>query len=222
MIDLCLRPLSWLGWIKLLEIIWNWRHSPIIFSKSFPIVLRRMMGWYNLGELKDALLGLGMITIVEVLKWDGQCPKSTQVLAISMNLQMQSSFLIIDLTWLHVNLSRPRADKLLYFLIVLISSCLENRFHSVGVLPKILSRKWMLTSLAWAELKKLWRAFHRSSSSIHRCPLYWMASTTGSFCFLTHFISSYEPHFLFIIWSILSSKKICLDFLTAFEVLPIF
>ena len=97
-VDLCLRPLSWLGWIKLLEIIWNWRHSPIIFSKSFPIVLRRTIWQYDLGESKVALLGLWITTIVEVLKWDSQCPKSIQALAISMNLQIQSLFLMIDLT----------------------------------------------------------------------------------------------------------------------------
>ena len=53
-VDLNFRPPSWLGWIKLLEIIWNWRHSPIIFSKRFPIVLRRIIGWYDLGELNIA------------------------------------------------------------------------------------------------------------------------------------------------------------------------
>ena len=127
---------------------------------------------------------------------------------------MQSLFLIIDLTWLHINLSRPGANKLLHFSIASVSSCLENRFHPVVVLPGILSRKWMSTSLTWAELKELWRVFYRSFSLIHRHSSYWMASTTGSLCFLTQFISSHGLHFLFVISSILSSKKVCLDFLT--------
>ena len=213
-VDFCLRPLSWLGWIKLLEIVWNWRCSLIILLKSFPIVLRRTMGQYNLGESKVALLGLGITTIVEVLKWDGQCSKSIQVLAISMNLQMQSSFLMIDLTWLHVNLSRSRVYKLLHFSIASISSFLENRFHSVVVLSGILFGKWMSTSCAWVELKELWRVFYRSSSLIHGHPSYWIASTTGSLHFLIQFISSHGLHFLFMILSILSSKKVHLDFLT--------
>ena len=38
----------------------------------------------------------------------------------------------------------------------------------------------------------------------------------GSLYFLTQFISFYRSYFSFIISSILSSKKICLDFLTVF------
>ena len=88
MVDFDLRPLSWLEWIKQLEIIWNWRHSPIIFLKSFPIVLRRTIGWYDLRESNMTLLGLGIMTIVDILKWDGQWPSFIQVLAMLMNLQM--------------------------------------------------------------------------------------------------------------------------------------
>ena len=46
-VNLCLRPPNWLRWIKLLEIVWNWRWSPIIFSKSFPIVFNQSIwfGW---------------------------------------------------------------------------------------------------------------------------------------------------------------------------------
>jgi len=51
----------------------------------------------DLGELYDVLLGLGMITVVDVLKWDSQCPKSMQALAMSMSLIMHLSFLIIYL-----------------------------------------------------------------------------------------------------------------------------
>ena len=127
---------------------------------------------------------------------------------------MQSSLLIIDFKWLQVNLSRPRADKLLHFLIMSMSSFLKNRFHTIVVLSGISSRKQRLTSFTWVELNELWRAFHRSSSSIYRRSLHWIASTTGSLCFLTQFISFHRPHLLFVISSILSSKKEHLDFLT--------
>ena len=213
-VDLNFKPPSWLGWIKLLDIMWNWRHLPIIFSTSFPIVLRRMIGQYNLGESNIALLGLGMTTLVEVLKWVGQCPNSIQVLVMSMNLPIQSSSLIIDLIWLYVSLSGPGANELLHFSIGLIILFLENNFHSIVGLSGISSRKWVLTSLSWAELKDLWRAFYRSSNSMHSHPLYWIASITGSLHFLTQFISFHRPHFLFAISSIFSLKNECLDFLT--------
>ena len=127
---------------------------------------------------------------------------------------MQLSFLIIDLIWLHVNLSRPGADKLLHFLIASISLILENEFHSDVGLSGISSRKWVFTSLSWAELNDLWRTFQRFSSSVHRCPSYWMASTAGSLYFLTQFMSSHGPHFLFAILFIFSLKKEYLDSLT--------
>ena len=146
-VDLCLRPSNWLWWIKLLEIVWNWRHSPIIFLKSFPIMLRRTIGRYNLGESYVNLLGLGITIVVEVLKWDGQCPKSIQALAISISLKMQSSFLMMDLIWFQVNLSGPRADELLHFSIALINSYLEKGFQLLIGLLGILSKMWISISL---------------------------------------------------------------------------
>ena len=212
--NLSFKPPSWLGWIKLLDIVWNWRHLLIIFLTSFPIVLRRTIDQYDLGELDVALLGLEMTTVVEVLKWVSQCSSSMQALAMLMNLPIQSLSLIIDLIWLHISLSGPGADELLHFLIALIILFLENDFYLIVGLSGISSRKWVSTSLSWAELKDLWRAFHRSSNSMHSCSLYWIASITSSLHFLTQFISSHGPHFLFAILSIFSSKKEHLDFLT--------
>ena len=57
--------------MKLLEIVRNWRHSPIIFSKSFPVVFKRTIGQKDFGESYTVLLGLGMTIVVDVLKWDG-------------------------------------------------------------------------------------------------------------------------------------------------------
>ena len=104
-VDLCLRSPNWLQWMKLLEIVWNWRQSPIIFSKSFPIVFKRTIGWYNLGKSYTILLGLRIMTIINNLKWNGQYPKSIQALVMSISLDKQSSSLIMILIWLQVSLS---------------------------------------------------------------------------------------------------------------------
>ena len=132
--------------MKLFEIMRNCNHSPIIFSKSFPIVFKRIIGWKNLGESYITLLGLEMTTVIDILKWNSQCPKLMQVLAISMNLEIHSSLLTILLIWLQDNLSGPEADELLYFSIALISSSLKNRAHTLASLLWNLSRSWKLTS----------------------------------------------------------------------------
>ena len=63
-------------------------------------------------------------------------------------------------------------------------------------------------------LNDKWRAFHKSSILIHRCPLYLIASTAGSLYLLTQFISSQGlPLLLDISW-IFWLKKDCLEFLT--------
>ena len=215
-VDLCLRPSNWLWWTKLLAIVWNWRRSLIIFSNNFPIMLRRTIGRYTFGELYADLLGLGIMTIVDILKWNSQCPKSMHALAISKSLKMHSLFFMMDLIWLQVNLSGFRADKLLHFSIALMSSCLENKFQSFIGLLRILSSARISTFLNWAELKELWRACQKSSSSIHGYPLYWIALIARSLHFLIQFISSHEPHFLFAISLIFSSKKDYFKFLTMF------
>ena len=194
--------------------VWNWRCSPIIFSKSFPIVFKRTIGQYNLGESYVNLLGLGIMTIVDDLKWDGHYPNSVQALAMSISLAIQSSSLMMNLIWLYINLSGPGADKLLHFLITLLNSFLAKEFHSSIGLLGILSKTWISISLVWAELKKLCRTIQKSLSSIHECPSYWIASIAGSFHFLTQFISSHGLHFLFVISSILLLKKRHFVFLT--------
>ena len=102
-----------------------------------------------------------------------------------MNLSKQLLSLMIDLIWLQVNLSEPGADELLHFSSVSINSCLENKFYSFTSFLGISSRTWISISCIWAELKELYRAFQRSSSSIHRRPSYWIASIAGSLHFLT-------------------------------------
>jgi len=41
------------------------------FSISFPKVLNNTIGWKDLGESYDSLLGLEMITVDDSLKWFG-------------------------------------------------------------------------------------------------------------------------------------------------------
>ena len=43
----------------------------MIFSISFPKVLSKTIGLNDLGELYDGLLGLGIITVDDILKWFG-------------------------------------------------------------------------------------------------------------------------------------------------------
>ena len=51
-----------------LEVVWNWRCSPIIFSKSFLIVFKKTIRQYDLGKSYVDLLGLEIMTIVDNLK----------------------------------------------------------------------------------------------------------------------------------------------------------
>ena len=89
----------------------NWSLSAITFSTSLPRVFKRTIGQNAFGLLYDVLFGLGMTTIVEILKYLGQCPKLIQVLAILMILERQSSFLIISFQCRHDILSGPGAGE---------------------------------------------------------------------------------------------------------------
>ena len=72
LVDLNFKPLSWLGWMNLLDATMNCIHSAITFSTSLPRVLRRMMGRNAFGLSYDVLFGLEMTTVEEVLKYSGQ------------------------------------------------------------------------------------------------------------------------------------------------------
>ena len=63
---------------------------------SLPRVLRRTISLNDLGESYDFLLGLGMTTVVDFLKYKGQYPNSIQVLAILiMKLRQSLSLRIV-------------------------------------------------------------------------------------------------------------------------------
>ena len=83
-IDLNLRPLSWLRWMKLFDAMLNWSLSLITFSMSLPTVLRRTIGLNDLGKLYNFLFSLEMTIIVDLLKCEGQYPNLIQVLVMWM------------------------------------------------------------------------------------------------------------------------------------------
>ena len=96
-VDLCLRPPNWHRWIKLFEIRWYWRHSPMIFSISFPNILRRTIGLNDFRESYDFLLGLGMMIVDEDLNCNGHNSNSKYVLVILMIFSRHTLLLIIHL-----------------------------------------------------------------------------------------------------------------------------
>ena len=129
----------------MLDIEENCNLSPIIFSKSLLVVLSSTMGQNDLGKLYEVLLGLGIITINNILKWNGQKPKLIHALAISISLLVYSSSLIISLRYLQNSLSDPEVNKLLQLSMALKSSFFEKEAHVVVSLVEISSKRLILT-----------------------------------------------------------------------------
>ena len=125
-VDLNLRPPSWLGWMKLLETTMNWSRSAITFSMSLPRVLRRTIGRKAFGLLYDNLFGFGMTTMVDTLKYLGQCPRLMQASAILMTLERQVLFLTMIFQWRHVSLFGSGEDESAHLLIADKNSDLEK------------------------------------------------------------------------------------------------
>jgi len=73
-VEHCLSSPSWLGWIKLLDIKWNWSLSPITLSISLPKIFKRMIEQNDLGELSQiryslvVILGLNSVSGVQYKK----------------------------------------------------------------------------------------------------------------------------------------------------------
>ena len=111
----------------------------------------RTMGLKNLGKSYDNLFGLGIIIIVDFLKWFGQYPKLIQAFDIPMMLRRQSSCFRIDLRWFQDNLSGPKVDKLLQLLIMILNSSFENRDQlEMGLLP--ISSRILMSTWQWRAL----------------------------------------------------------------------
>ena len=77
-------------------------------------MFKRTMGLNVLGVSCDALLGLGIIIDVDILKCISQCSKSIFVLVIFMMLLRHDEFLMISLRYLQDSLSGPGVKLLLY------------------------------------------------------------------------------------------------------------
>ena len=160
------------------------------------------------------MFSLGIITVDNVLKWFDQWPKSIQALAISISLLTHSSFLVMTLKYLQDNLSSPRVEELLQFLMALWNFFFKKEAYIIVILSGISSNRLILTWWFWAVLNNLWRASYRPSNSIQSLPLNWMASIAGRFLLFTQFMSFQGLYFLFAISLIFPLKKIHLVFLT--------
>ena len=144
-VDLNLRLPNWLEWMKLFLMMWNWSLSAMTFLISLPIVLRRTMGWKNLGWSYVGLFGLGIITVEECLKWLGQCPKSMHTSAMLMMWDRHTSCLRMVLRCRHISLSGPGAEELLYLINAYLNSSFKNRTQVAVVLDPISLRTSVLT-----------------------------------------------------------------------------
>ena len=166
-VDLNFSSPNWLRWIKSLLTMWYCNLSPMTFSISFPKVLSKTIGLKDLEESYDSLLGLGMITVDDILKWFGQYSKSMQVLAILIILVIQSSSFMMDLRCLHNSLPSPGVNELLQLSKAILNFSFENRAQIEICLFLISSRILMLTWWWRAVLKNEWRAFHKLSRDRH-------------------------------------------------------
>jgi len=84
--------------------------------------------------LYEDLLGFGMIIDINILKWDGQCPKFIQVLAMLMTDVKHSSSFMICLRSFHMILSRPGTDESLHFMIADLNSSFKKGSHIIMAL----------------------------------------------------------------------------------------
>jgi len=176
---------NWLGWMKLFEINWNWRCSPITFSINFSRVLRRTIGLNDLGKSYDFLLGFRMTIVIDVLKWEDHWSSSKHVLVMSIVLFRHLLFLTIHFRYLHDSLSSLGVDELLHLAIEVMNSFSENVTHVDDHIFGISSKTSMSIWQFWTVLNDKWSTCHKSSILRQGWLLYLTASTAGSLCLLT-------------------------------------
>ena len=141
-----------------LEIDWNWSLLPMTFSMSLLSIFNRTISLNVLGELYEALLGLGMITNNNILKCISQWPKSIHALAILIELLRYKKSLTITLRYLQDNLLGLGVNKLLHLIMELLNSSLEKEIHFVISLFEISSNNSGFIWQFCVELKDEWRA----------------------------------------------------------------
>jgi len=98
----------------------------MIFSMSLPSVFSSVIGLNIFGMSYEALLGLGIIIDVNILKYDGQYSKSIYALAILIKLLRHELLLMMTLRCLQDSLSGLGVEVLLYLLIKLLNSFTEK------------------------------------------------------------------------------------------------
>ena len=107
---------------------------------SFPKVFKRMIGLNDLGVSYNVLLGFGIIMVIDVLKWVGQCSISRQAFAMLTMFFKHDLSLMICLRCLYSSLSGLGIDELLYLLIALVNSFYEKGYHEEVMKASILLR----------------------------------------------------------------------------------
>jgi len=95
-------------------------------------MLSSTIGQNNLDKLYEVLLGLGMMTVDNILKWDGQKPKLIHMLAISISLLVHSLSLMISLRCLQDSLSSLEVNTLLQLSIAEIEGEREKKRRRKG------------------------------------------------------------------------------------------
>jgi len=88
------------------------------------------MGRKDLGVLYDSLFGLGIITVLAALKWDGQNSKLIQALAMFTIFSRHRSLENRVLRCLQEMWSGPGADDDEHLAIASLNSCLEKAGHN--------------------------------------------------------------------------------------------
>ena len=155
------------------------------------------MSLNDFGESYNFFLGLGMMIVDEDLKCNSHDSNSKYILVILMIFSRHTSSLMIHLRWLYESLSGPGVNELLHLVMDLMNSSFKKDSQYSDGLSEISSKISILIWQFWAKLKVKWRVCQRLLISKHGQLLYLTALTTGSLCFLTQFISSQGPLFLF-------------------------
>jgi len=94
---------------------------------SLPSIFNSIIILNVFGVLYEALLDLGVMIDINVLKCNSQCPKSIHVLAILIKLLRQDLSLTMTLRSLQDSLSGVKA--LLHLLMEILNSSLEKDVH---------------------------------------------------------------------------------------------
>ena len=96
------------------------------FSMSLLRVLRKTIRQNALGVSYEDLLGFGIIINIDFLKWEDQCPKFIQALAILIIDIKHMLLSMIHLRSFHKILSMLEADESLHFMIADLNSSFKK------------------------------------------------------------------------------------------------